>query len=141
MAQRRLSLAGAGVLASAAALGGCSTPSADEGFESAAPGARLYAINEAARKKDAGKIPELIRSLDSDDPVVRWTAIHALKDMTGEDYGYDFAAPWAERQRAIERWRAAYPRGGIGQSGRGSGPVGVGAGVVDTMDAKEPRRA
>ena len=73
--------------------------------------------------------------------MVRWTAIHALKDMTGEDYGYDLAAPWAEEQRAIELWRAAYPRGGIGQSRRGSGPVGVGAGAVHTIDANEPRRA
>lgn len=127
-------MAGAGVLA--AALGGCSTPNPDSGFDSAAPGARLYAINEAARKKDAGKIPELIRSLDSDDAVVRWTAIHALKEMTGEDYGFDFAAPWGERQRAIERWRAAYPA-----VERGGGAAGAGAWPADTMAAKEPRHA
>lgn len=105
----RTAAAPGALLAAAALLAACSAPNPDDGFASDAPGADIAAIGKAARESDHSQIPELIRCLESDDPAVRWAASGALRKLTGETYGYDHAAPWADREAAIERWRRAYP--------------------------------
>lgn len=96
------------ILASGAPMA-CSSADPDSGFDSPVPGSNMYAISKAVREGDKSHIHDMIRCLESDDPVVRWTAIDGLERLTGQKYGYDFAGPWAERRRAIDRWKAAYP--------------------------------
>lgn len=83
---------------------GCSPSALDGGFESPNPAAQLYAIEDAARSGDREAIPDIVASLDSDDPAVRLVAIGALEALTGETLGYEADAPEFERDAAIERW-------------------------------------
>jgi transposase InsO family protein len=61
-------------------------------------------------------VPNLIRMLGSDDPLVRMTAIRTLERITGLTHGYHFAAPESEREAAIRQWVRWYrhegPRSG-----------------------------
>lgn len=82
-------------------------PSATSGsFSDPAPGAKLYAIDEAMRTKNMAAIPELIECLGSDDELVRFNATMALQRLTGETLGYHFDDPWPLRREAILRWQA-----------------------------------
>jgi hypothetical protein len=90
------------LLAPCLILPGCSYPPPD--FDSPDPGARLYAITDAARTDNKASIPALIASLDSDDPAVRMFAIRTLEKFTGQTLGYDHAAPEWERKPAVDRW-------------------------------------
>jgi len=56
-------------------------------------------------------IPQLIASLDSDDPAVRLFAIQALERITGERFGYVPYAPPHKRRAAVDRWADAYEAG------------------------------
>lgn len=78
------------------------------GFDSPSGTKRLEAAVEAAERSDTTEIPALINQLGSDDAAARLVAIRSLERITGETFGYDHAAPAAERAQAIERWRAAY---------------------------------
>ena len=102
--------AGSAVLA-CVVLAGCA-PGAS--FDSPDSTARLKAIRNAAAERDRSAIPNLIEMLESDDPAVRVMAIGVLKDMTGEDMGYDPYGESMDRRRAIERWEAWHARGGTG---------------------------
>ncbi len=96
-------------------LGSSCAPKLTATPDSPVPSARMAAAEEAAARSDASAIPYLIEDLESDDPAVRFTAIHALESITGETFGYrHFDPPW-ERSEAIERWEAAW------KSGRWSG--------------------
>lgn len=68
------------------------------------PGARLHAIEEAARTRDQNAVPRLVSLLDSDDPAVRMLSIRTLEEITGQTQQYDYAAPYLERRAAIDRW-------------------------------------
>ncbi len=83
---------------------GCASPPG--GFSSPVPSKRMDAAIEAAANNDRTAIPHLILMLESDDPLVRMVAIGALERLTGEERGYDHAAPAWERQSAIDRWPA-----------------------------------
>jgi hypothetical protein len=50
-------------------------------------------------------VRQLVKDLDSDDPAVRLFAIHALQDLTGQRYGYDYFADEVQRQAALLRWQ------------------------------------
>jgi len=66
-------------------------------------------IPALVRVGDSGKqadVPQVLPSLSSDDPLVRWTAQRALLDLTGTTNGYDWSADRASRERAIAAWRA-----------------------------------
>lgn len=80
----------------------CSSPPVS--FDSPDPSARLNAITKALRERDRGSIPDLIDSLEHDDPLVRLAAIRGLEEFTGETRGYSYADPDFRRQEAIERW-------------------------------------
>lgn len=86
--------------------GACSSP--PRGFASPDPGARLDAIVDAAADEDPGAVRPLIVLLESDDPAVRLAAIRTLERITGETFGYDFAAPAWKRREQVDRWEAWY---------------------------------
>lgn len=87
-------------------IAGCAPSPEGEGFNSADPGARLYAITAAARSHDLSAIPHLIDSLWSEDPAVRFMAIGTLREITGRTCGYRLGDPPEDRAAAIERWIA-----------------------------------
>jgi len=82
---------------------GCG-PSMPRGFDSPEPAARMDAIVDAARNSDGSAVPEIVPLLGSDDPATRFLAIRTLERLTGQTFGYDYAAPEAERGEAVERW-------------------------------------
>ena len=77
-------------------------------FDDLDPAARLSAIRAAAATKDQAAIPDLIKSLDSDDPAERLLAGHTLEQITGKSFDYDHASPRPERDAAAERWKDWY---------------------------------
>ena len=90
----------------ASMLAACAQP--PRGFESPVPSERVKAATAAADRGDASAIPDLIRMLESDDPLVRMTSIRALERLTGRTLGYEHSAPEPQRQEAIARWVAWY---------------------------------
>jgi HEAT repeat protein len=100
------------------ALASCAKPPG--GFDSPVPAQRLDAITGAAESRNEDSIPELIRMLSSDDPLVRLAAIRSLERITGETHGYDHAAPSGERWEATRRWADWYrAREGLPQEAPG----------------------
>lgn len=89
----------------AMAIAGC-VASSEPGVASRDPAMRLSAMLDAAARKDEAAVPGIVSRLESQDPGERLVAINALHRITGETLGYDHAAPRAEREKAIERWRA-----------------------------------
>lgn len=82
---------------------GC-TPDLPTGFDSLDPHERAEAIVRSAEAGDSSAVPKLIELLDSDDPGIRLLAIQALERMTGQRFGYDYAAPEAQRRESVARW-------------------------------------
>lgn len=115
-----------------AILAGCSLPSQPVGFDAPDPQGRVLALQRAAAEDDRSAIPELIELLGSDDPAQRMLANELLERMTGQDLGFDHAAPEAERLEAIGRWEAwwvaQWQAGAVAQaSGGAESPDGPGA--------------
>ncbi len=69
------------------------------------PAIKIPAIVEAADRRDRSTVPELVKCLNSDDPAVRFYSIRALRDMTGEDFGYRYYEDDDARKPAVQRWR------------------------------------
>lgn len=111
-------------LLGAAVAAGCAAPPAEDEYSAADPGTRLGAIATAMRAGDQGAVPELVESLSAADPAVRLAAIAALRQLTGETRGYDYAGPPLERARAVDRWEAWLAAGGRGAK---TSPDGSGA--------------
>jgi hypothetical protein len=84
---------------------GCA-PTAPPGLDSPIAQERLEAAVEAAHRKDPSAVPALVTQLESDDPAVRFIAIHSLMEITGHDHGYDYAASEPDRRSAVDRWEA-----------------------------------
>ena len=74
---------------------------------SAYPLDRVRAAVQSAEAGDADAVDLLIELLDDADRAVRMYSILALERLCGEDYGYRYYAPEAERTAAIARWREA----------------------------------
>jgi len=70
------------------------------------PSSSIPAIQDAARKKDRAAIPALVKQLESDDPAVRFYAINALRDITGQTFDYHYFDDADERKPALLRWQA-----------------------------------
>jgi len=89
-----------------AALAACSA-SVPASWDDPTPRARLEAIRACERDGTVARhLPQLVQNLWSDDAVVRMAAIDALRRGTGEDLGYRFDDPPADRAAAIARWEA-----------------------------------
>jgi hypothetical protein len=66
---------------------------------------KILAIQKAAREKDRSAIPNLVRELENDDPAVRFYAIQALEDLTGQTFGFDYYKDEAVRKPAVLKWQ------------------------------------
>ena len=91
------------LLAALVTTSGCGPSATEGGFESANSAARMYAIEESVRAGDRSAVHDLIESLDSDDPAVRFLAISSLERLTGETYGYRHYDSVIDRRDAINR--------------------------------------
>jgi hypothetical protein len=74
------------------------------------PSDKIPAVELAARTRDRGAIPQLIRDLASDDSAVRFYAIDALRRMTQQTFGYRYFDDEEHRAPAIARWKQWYQR-------------------------------
>ena len=101
------------LLSAACLLCGCEAPSITRGgFDSGSPAARTHAIEVTI--KDARKtgrisrqdLKSMVELLNADDDLVRFMAISALSEVSGDDLGYRFFDPSALRLNAVQKWRA-----------------------------------
>jgi hypothetical protein len=92
------------VLAVCLIVGACS-PREDRSIGAVDPLNSIPAIQDAARTKDRHAIPALVRQLDSDDPALRFYAIQALRDLTGQIFGYHYFDSAEERRPAVHAWQ------------------------------------
>ncbi|MBM4101456.1 MAG: HEAT repeat domain-containing protein [Phycisphaerae bacterium] len=96
---------GVGATVAAIALTACAPSATEGGFSNPAPGARIYAIEDAVKFNRRDQIPQIVECLCSDDDLLRYMAIGALQRMTGQDLGYQFDDPDPLRFAAYQRWR------------------------------------
>jgi hypothetical protein len=102
-----------GLAASAAGLcvwgGGCSQAkvAGDAGAQDA-PGRIPALVRQADGQHDPGNkgLGELVRALDDEDPAVRLFAAQALRERSGESFGYRYYDSRAARRPAVRAWRA-----------------------------------
>lgn len=86
-------------------IGGCSAPRPTIEVSNPDPAGKIPAMKKAVREHDLKVVRQLVKDLDSDDPAVRLFAIHALQELTGERYGYDYFADETQRKPALGRWQ------------------------------------
>ncbi|MDP9174000.1 MAG: hypothetical protein M3O30_09065 [Planctomycetota bacterium] len=91
------------VFVSCAALGGCFSPD-PKSLTSDSPASKIPAIKDAAATHNTRAIPGLIADLDSNDSAIRFAAITALKDITGETFDYHYYDDQPLREPAVKRW-------------------------------------
>lgn len=91
-------------VAGAVLLAGCAPSATEGGFSNPAPGARVYAIEDAVKFNRRDQIPKIVECLLSDDELLRYMAIGALQRMTGQDLGYQFDDVEPLRYMAYDRW-------------------------------------
>ena len=101
------------LLGAACLLSGCEAPSITRGgFDSGSPAARTHAIevtiNDALKTGRISRqdVKSMVELLNADDDLVRFMAISALSEVSGDDLGYRFFDPSALRFNAVRRWRA-----------------------------------
>ena len=99
------------------ALASCAPPIPTGNFDAPDPASRTYALVNLVREyrgpeaiksgtPPANQLKPVVAMLLSSDPMERFMAIEALRDLTGEDLGYDASAPLPVRAMGAERWRA-----------------------------------
>jgi hypothetical protein len=79
------------------------------------PASKIPAIKQAVDARESETAPQLVRSLASEDPAVRFYAIRGLLTLTGETFGYVWYADDAERAAAVQKWKLWLD----GEGGRG----------------------
>jgi hypothetical protein len=65
---------------------------------------RIASFKRIAEEKDKAGIPLLITGLVDDDEAVRLFAARALRELTGQDFGYRADLPPAERAKPARRY-------------------------------------
>ena len=89
-------------------LGGCNLFSGSGDYvkeiSAAQPDVATAAMSKASETKSQRAIEPLVKRLYDEDPVIRLSAITALRDITGEDMGYRYYEPEVKRVAAIKRW-------------------------------------
>ena len=93
-----------GVFSACLIAGGC-TPREDPSITAIDPLNSIPAIQEAARQKDRRAIPALVHQLDNDDPAIRFYSISALRDLTGQTFGYHYFGTTDERKPSVRQWQ------------------------------------
>jgi len=66
---------------------------------------KVLAIKKAAREKDKSAIPQLVEELSNDDPAVRFYAIEALEELTGQTMDYKYFEDEDGRKEAVDKWK------------------------------------
>ena len=105
------------ILAGCLGLAGCAPPIPDGGFDAPDPASRAYALIRLVRSyrgpeathqgiPPARELEPVVAMLDSADPMNRFLASEALRDLTGEDLGYEPTAALPVRALAARRWQA-----------------------------------
>jgi len=94
-----------GIVLSACLIAGGCTPREDRSIVAVDPLNSIPAIQQAARDKDRRAVPDLVKQLDNDDPAIRFYAISALKDITGETFDYHYFDDKPRRKPAVEKWQ------------------------------------
>ena len=69
------------------------------------PGLKIPAIKKASDARDTETARQLVASLDSDDPAIRFYSIRGLQDLTGETFGYIWYLDEPQRRAAAEKWK------------------------------------
>ena len=87
-------------------LSGCSLPKMTRALNDTDPTAKIPAIKSSGASRNRESVTQLIDELESDDSAVRFYAIRALKDITGESFGYRYFDDELERRDEVARWRA-----------------------------------
>lgn len=94
-------------------LASCEAPSITRGgFNSGSPAARTHAIEVTLKdSRKTGRISRqnvksMVKLLNADDDLVRFMAISALTELSGDDLGYRFFDPRAMRFKGVQKWRA-----------------------------------
>lgn len=98
------------------AVASCAPPIPSGNFDAPDPASRTYALVNLVREyrgpdaiksgtPPATQLKPVVTMLLSSDPMERFMAIEALRDLTGEDLGYDASAPLPVRAMGVERWR------------------------------------
>ena len=64
------------------------------------------AIKQAAANDDRSALPRLVYDLSDPDSAIRFAAITALRQMTGQDFGYQYFDSEYNCQPAIAKWKA-----------------------------------
>jgi hypothetical protein len=94
------------------------------------PAAKIPAIKKAVNARDSQTAQHLVKSLESDDPAVRFYAIRGLQDLTGETFGYVWYADDRDRRDALDKWRHWIDENGA-RNGAG-GTLAAGSGMATT---------
>jgi len=82
---------------------------------------RIPALVRIGESGKVESVPQVLPSLASDDPLVRWTAQRTLLNLTGTTNGYDWAADRPSRERAIDAWRDWCVKRGVTGKPEGDG--------------------
>jgi hypothetical protein len=70
------------------------------------PGSKIPAIKKASDDpRDSETARQLVKSLESDDPAVRFYAIRGLQTLTGETFGYVWYVDEPDRRTAMDQWK------------------------------------
>jgi hypothetical protein len=95
----------AAALAVAGVLAGCAGDGPTVSLKSDDVAGRIPAMKRAAGRHDRSAAPELVAALGSDDPAERMFAIRALREITGQTFGYNYYEDDAGRAPALQRWK------------------------------------
>ena len=95
---------------------GCTAPRPPLVISDPDPSVKIPAIQKAVRENNRAILPQLVKELDSDDPAVRMYANHALEQLTGQRFGFQYFASEDQRETAARKWRLwlSDPSGGQG---------------------------
>jgi HEAT repeat protein len=83
----------------------CTAPRPPVSIQNEDTDIKVLAIKKAVREKDKSAIPKLVEELSSDDPAVRFYAIEALEELTGQTLDYKYYQDDEGRKEAVEKWK------------------------------------
>jgi hypothetical protein len=95
------------------------------------PASKIPAIKKAVNARESQTAQHLVKSLESDDPAVRFYAIRGLQDLTGETFGYVWYADDRCRRDALDKWRHWIDQNGS-PDGSNGGTLAARSGVATT---------
>ena len=91
------------------------------------PGSKIPAIKKVAGAegntdpRETQTARQLVQSLDSEDPAVRFYAIRGLQSLTGETFGYIWYGDDRHRRDALDKWKQWVGTGEPGKVAEGNG--------------------